>query len=108
LVKTLICAIAIITLVQTNLQGREGLVRSRFGVVDVDVGLHVQFTGPYTAVVRWDTLDARDSIVEYWTIESLGLRAKDSSATTTHEITLSDLQYRSLYYYRVGYTNSAT
>jgi hypothetical protein len=74
-------------------------------MVNIDVGPYVQFTGPFTAVVRWDTPDARDSIVEYWTTESLGLRAKDSSATTTHEITLSDLQYRTRYYYRVGYTN---
>lgn len=108
LVKTLICAIVTITLIQTNLQGREGLVRSRFGVVNIDVGPYVQFTGPYTAVVRWDTPEARDSIIEYWTTESLGLRAKDSSETTTHEIILSDLQYRSLYNYRVGYTNGET
>ena len=31
----------------------------------VEVGPYVQFTGPYTAVVRWDTDTACSSIVQY-------------------------------------------
>ena len=108
LVITLILAFVTVTLIQTDLKGREILPRSRFGTVSVDVGPYVQFTGSRTAVVRWDTPETHDSIIEYWTIESLGMRTKDSSATTTHEITLSDLQYRTRYYYRVGYTSGAT
>jgi hypothetical protein len=73
--------------------------------IAIDVGPYVQFTQPCTAVVRWDTPEARDSIIEYWTSESLGLRAIDSSTTTTHEMTLNDLQYRTRYHYRVGYTS---
>jgi len=75
---------------------------------DTDVGPYVQFTGPFTAVVRWDTPDARDSIVEYGTTKRLGLRVEDYSTATTHEITLSNLQYRTRYYYRVGYSSGAT
>jgi len=105
---TLMWALATVTLVQADLQGRADLPRSRFGTVNIDVGPYVQFTGTHTAVIRWDTPETHDSIVEFWTIESLSMRAKDSSETTTHEVTLSDLQYRSRYYYRVGYTNGAT
>jgi len=72
-----------------------------------DVGPYVQFTGPFTAVVRWDTSDACDSIVEYGTTELMGLRVEDYSTATTHEITLSNLQYRTRYYYRVGYSSGA-
>ena len=73
------------------------------GAAEIDVGPYVQFTSPYTAVVRWDTPELQDSIVEYGITESLGLKAEDSSTTTKHEITLSGLQYRTKYYYRVGY-----
>ena len=104
----LVIILLTVTLVQTDLYGREGLPLSRFGTVDINAGPYVQFTGPFTAVIRWDTPEACDSIVEYWTTESMGLRAKDSSATTTHEITLSDLQYRTRYYFRVGYTSGET
>jgi len=76
--------------------------------VEIDVGPYVQLTGPFTAVVRWDTPEPQDSIVEYGTADSLGLRAEDSVATTTHQITLNNLQYRTKYYYRVGYTADTT
>jgi len=81
--------------------------QNRGATITIDVGPYVQFTGPTTAVVRWDTPDARDSIVEYWATDSPGLRAKDSSTTTTHEIALSELQYRTQYSYRVGYTSGS-
>ncbi|MHC4556184.1 MAG: outer membrane protein assembly factor BamB family protein [Planctomycetota bacterium] len=74
----------------------------------VDVGPYVQFTGPFTAVVRWDTPDACNSIVEFGTAKSLGLREEELTRTTTHEITLSNLQYRIMYYYRVGYSIGTT
>ena len=78
------------------------------GQTDIDVGPYVQFTDPYTAVVRWDTPEARDSIVEYGTSDSLGLRVEDSSATTAHEMVLQNLQYKTKYYYRVGYSSGMT
>ena len=77
------------------------------GQIDVDVGPCVQFTGPFTAVVRWDTPDARDSIVEYGTTDSLGLRVKNPAPATTHQIILDTLQYRTKYYYRVGCSGAA-
>jgi hypothetical protein len=83
-------------------------------ITEVDVGPYAQFTGPPllsspedAGVVRWDTPDARDSLVEYGTTASLGLRATSSSPTTTHEIILNNLQYRTKYYYRVGYSSGA-
>ncbi|UCF16551.1 MAG: methyltransferase domain-containing protein, partial [Phycisphaerales bacterium] len=75
---------------------------------DIDVGPYVQFTGPFTAVVRWDTHDLRGSIVEYGTTTSLGLRVEDPTTCVAHEMTLSDLQYRTKYYYRVGSGSGAT
>ena len=56
------------------------MVRSRYGTVNIDARPYVQFTGPFTAVIRWDTPDARETIVEYGTSTSLGLRVEDSSA----------------------------
>ena len=78
------------------------------GQTDVEVGPYVQFSGPHSAVVRWDTATACDSIVEYGTSDSLGLRVSDASLTTTHEIALTNLQSRTKYFYRVGYTDGPT
>ena len=84
-------------------------VQASIGRYDfVDVGPYVQFTGPFTAVVRWDTPEALNSIVEYGTTKSLGLREEDSTTATTHEITLSNLQYRTKYYYRIGNSSGVT
>lgn len=68
----------------------------------IDVGPYAQLTEPFTAVIRWDTTEPRNSIVEYGETESLGLRAEDSSLVTSHEIRLTDLKYKTKYYYRVG------
>ena len=74
----------------------------------VDAGPYVQFKGPFAAVVRWDTHEPCDSIVEYGTTRSLGLRVENPSAAAAHELTLSNLQYRTMYYYRVGSGDGAT
>jgi len=81
------------------------VVQARAQRVDVDVGPYVEFTGPFTAIVRWDTADGRDSIVEYGTTASLGWRVQDATTTTTHELILGNLQYRTKYYYRIGYSS---
>ena len=73
----------------------------------VEVGPYVQFTGPHTAVVRWDTDSACNSIVEYGTTDALGLRTENASSTTTHEVTLNNLQYRTQYYFRAGYNDGS-
>lgn len=99
-----------INIAQANLMGRARPNPSRQNrgeTITVDVGPYVQFTGPFTAIVRWDTPEARDSIVEYWASDSPGLRVKDSAAQTTHEIKLNDLQYRTPYFFRVGYTSGS-
>ena len=75
---------------------------------DIVAGPYVQFTGPFTAVVRWDTGRPLNSVVEYGTTNSLGLRVENPSTETSHEIALSDLQYRTVYHYRVGSGNGAT
>ncbi len=111
IVQGLLLAFVTVAIAQARLTGRSDPYQSplrRGEIIAVDVGPYVQFSGPFTAVIRWDTPVACDSIVEYWVTESLGRRAKDPSATTSHEIILSDLQYRTRYYYRVGYTSGKT
>ncbi len=71
----------------------------------VDLGPYVQFTGPQSAIVHWDTDTPCNSIVEYGITESLGLRQEDSALVTTHQVTLTNLQYRAKYCFRVGYSN---
>lgn len=68
----------------------------------VEVGPYVQFTGPYTAVVRWDTDTASNSVVEYGKTTSLGSSVSDPASTTTHEVTINNLELRTKYYYRVN------
>jgi hypothetical protein len=75
----------------------------------VEVGPYVQFTGPYTAIVRWDTDTASNSVVEYGDTASLGSSASDPASTTTHEVTLNNIEWKAKYFYRVndgegGYT----
>ncbi|MHC4627838.1 MAG: methyltransferase domain-containing protein, partial [Planctomycetota bacterium] len=74
----------------------------------IDSGPYVQFTGPFTAVVKWDTREPCSSIVEYGPTKSLGLRTENSSPVIAHEVTLGDLQYRTMYYYRVGSADGET
>ena len=68
----------------------------------VEVGPYVQFTGPYTAVVRWDTDTASSSVVEYGKTISLGSSGSDPASTTTHEVTIDNLELKTKYYYRVN------
>jgi SAM-dependent methyltransferase len=68
----------------------------------VDVGPYVQFTGPYTGVVRWDTDTACSSTVQYGKTRSLGLSVSDPAVTTTHEVTIDNFELRTKYYYRVN------
>ena len=108
IVQGLLLAFITVAIAQARLTGQSQMYKSplpRGENIAIDVGPYVQFTGPFTAVVHWDTPVVCDSIVEYWATESLGLRAKDTSVTTTHEIILNDLQYRTRYYYRVGCTS---
>ena len=72
---------------------------------DVELGPYVQFTGPYSAIVRWETAVARDAIVEYGLTSSLGSRIENATVTTVHELTINDLEWEKHYYYRVGYTD---
>ena len=72
-------------------------------VIDPEVGPYVQFTGPHTAVVRWDTVSDTDSIVEYGSLPTeLTSRVQISAVTKTHEVTLSDIHIKDKYFYRVG------
>ena len=68
----------------------------------VVVGPYVQFTGPYSGVVRWDTQTACSTTVQYGKTRSLGLSVSDPAVTTTHEITIENLELRSKYFYRVN------
>ena len=68
-----------------------------------DVGPYVQFTGPHTAVVRWDTPTPANSIVQYRAMETTqSLQATDESLTTAHEVVLDDIHIKGKYFYRIG------
>ena len=64
---------------------------------DVRLGPYVQFAGPYSAVVRWETAVARNSIVEYGLTSALGSRIVDPAKKTAHEITINKLQWKKHY-----------
>ena len=68
----------------------------------VDVGPYVQFARPYTGVIRWDTDTPCSSTVQYGKTTSLGSSVTDPASTTTHEVTLDNLELRTKYYYRVN------
>jgi len=68
-------------------------------------GSRVQFTGPCTAVVRWETDSICNSIVEYGLTESLGSRIEVADHKAMHEVVIDDLEYRTTYHYRVGYND---
>ncbi|MBN2375379.1 MAG: class I SAM-dependent methyltransferase [Sedimentisphaerales bacterium] len=75
--------------------------------VDMKLGPYVQFTDPHTAVVRWETATAEDSIVVYGDSPiTLDARVEDATAKTVHEVTLSDVYIKEKYFYRVGYDDS--
>ncbi len=74
----------------------------------VEVGPYVQFTAPDRAVVRWDTTQSTNSIVEYGlTAATLTSRVTDGTAKTTHEIILNNLDVKDTYFYRVGSSDGA-
>ena len=74
--------------------------------VNMKLGPYVQFTDPHTAVVRWETSSAVNSIIEYGTAPgALSRRIEDAAPKTTHEITLDDIYIKDKYFYRVGYTS---
>ena len=68
----------------------------------VEVGPYVQFTGPYTAVVRWDTDTASNSVVQYGKTTSLGSSVSDATSTTIHEVTIDNIEWNTKSYYRVN------
>jgi len=68
----------------------------------VEVGPYAQFTGPYTAVVRWDTDTASNSVVQYGKTTSLGSSVSDPASTTTHEVTIDNIEWNTKHYYRVN------
>lgn len=77
----------------------------------VEVGPYVQFTGPYTAVVRWDTDTASNSVVEYGKTASLGSSVSEGASTTIHEVTIDNIKWKTKYFYRIndgdgGYTDT--
>jgi len=68
----------------------------------VVVGPYVQFTGPFTGVVRWETDTACSSTVQYGKTRSPELNLSDPAVTTTHEVTIDNLELRTRYNYRVN------
>ena len=74
---------------------------------DPTIGLaRVRFTDPHTARIMWDTSGDADAIVEYGTSPSLGERVYSQTSNTQHSVTLSGLQWRTKYYYRIGFSGT--
>ncbi len=93
-------------LILTLLLGTTVLPDLAQGQVNVEVGPYVQFSGPYSAVVRWDTSTPRDSIVEYGTSPgALTTRIEDTTAKTVHEIIINNISLKDKYFFRVGYSD---
>ena len=73
----------------------------------ITVGPYVRFTDPYTAVVRWETAGKCSSIVKFGkTKDRLTRSVISDEPVISHEIVLSNLSYRTKYFYRVGFTKS--
>lgn len=60
-----------------------------------------------TAAVSWQTDEASDSYVEYWTYGSSMQRMGTGAMTTSHLVNLTGLQAGATYYYRVTSTDAA-
>jgi len=60
-----------------------------------------------TAAVSWQTDEASDSYVEYWTYGSSMQRIGAGAMTTSHLVNLTGLQAGATYYYRVVSTDAA-
>ena len=74
----------------------------------VVVGPYVQFAGPDSAVVRWDTDVPHNSIVDFGTAPgALTTRIEDAALKTVHEIILTGVHLKNKYFYRVGHTDGA-
>jgi tetratricopeptide (TPR) repeat protein/fibronectin type 3 domain-containing protein len=60
-----------------------------------------------TAAISWQTDEASDSYVEYWTYGSSMQRIGAGAMTTSHLVNLTGLQAGATYYYRVTSTDAA-
>lgn len=88
---------------QAEADGRKNGSADTLGI---EVGPYVQFTGPHSAVVRWDTTNLVESIVEYGASDdALISRSVNNTPTRFHEIELKDLFIKDKYFYRVGFSN---
>ena len=62
------------------------------------VGPYVQFAGPNTAIVRWQSAKPSPTVLEYGT-STLSSRIEDTEPKTDHVATLQDLRKDLTYYY---------
>jgi outer membrane protein assembly factor BamB len=84
-------------------------VAAAAAAVNMEVGPYVQFTGPDSAIVRWDTATARNSIVKYGTSPGvLNNRIEDATLKTVHEIAVGGLTLKDKYFYCVGYSDGVS
>ncbi|TML83139.1 MAG: DNRLRE domain-containing protein [Actinobacteria bacterium] len=73
----------------------------RRGNPPVVSGVNVSSVGPFSATVKWTTDVPLTSAVEYGTAASYGVWSSDSTGTTSHSVTLTDLDFADTYHFRV-------
>ncbi len=58
--------------------------------------------------ITWTTNENANSVVEYGTTDSYGSTKSDSTSTTSHSLTLSDLSANTTYHYQIKSTDSSS
>ena len=64
-------------------------------------GPYLQWVRPEAIAIVWETVDEVDSVVEYGPTAAYGSTASDYDWTFHHEVTLTGLNSRTVYHYRV-------
>jgi outer membrane protein assembly factor BamB len=71
------------------------------------IGPWVRFTGPDSAVVKWETDSEQIGSVEFGETTAFGMTAADEKATKGHAVTLRGLKRGAVYYYRLKFGDAA-
>ncbi len=71
------------------------------GPAEVAFGPYLQFTSPDSAVIRWKTEDAQQTIFEYGERSSSEIQRNNSTPKTEHEIVLTELKPQKKYFFTI-------
>ncbi|MEE8452884.1 MAG: PQQ-binding-like beta-propeller repeat protein [Thermoguttaceae bacterium] len=71
--------------------------------ISLKIGPYLQFTGPDSAIVRWETDEPSPTVLEY-AAHGRPKRIEDPAAKTRHEVTLAPLRRGMVYRYTISAT----